>query len=605
MQFYDAEQRRPLADDVEMQGLVIERLSASEPVHTVEGRISPPRNRHELTPWVLAYRRAARRGHLERFGLIVHFMKMPERQRRELQRQYAPLRSGRARRRIRRQAYQLFHLLGRRHPATPFIIGIDAANLELSTPPEVFAPAFHFLRREPIPLTHDRDPTHLQSPEITQVLERLIARRRLGMTYHVGEDFRHLLSGLRAIDEVISFLRPRPGDRLGHAIALALDPNVWGKQVGQQAVLSQQEWLDTLVWLHHCLGPGYDHFRALDIEGRIQQLAHAIYSHDDVDGGKSTNLAPPTLHDAWRLRRLDPYCLDIEALGRGECKLDARARQGPRHDRWLRIQNAVFQDVQRHIGTHDAHRLLGWYWYNPKVRAEGEKLIKVDMADRWACWATACRDAQAEMRGKIKRHQLVIEANPSANRIVGPMSQYGEHHIFGLTLDKQNRPTHDVRVTINTDDPGVFNTSLSHEYYLLGEQLLARGLPETAVEAWLEQLRANGEMFGFLQDLPPCDDDDMMLLFDDLKRRRPDIDSRLAGDTPQMRLEKYLVRQRKEARERAEADEVGALRREIEQLRRAVDGRPWKEARERAEAGEVGALRREIEQLRRAVDGRP
>ncbi len=51
----------------------------------------------------------------------------------------------------------------------------------------------------------------------------------------------------------------------------------------------------------------------------------------------------------------------------------------------------------------------------------------------------------------------------------------------------------DRRMTINTDDPEVFNTSLAHEYYLLGEILLRRGVPEAEVVEWLEWLRRSCE----------------------------------------------------------------------------------------------------------------
>ena len=44
---------------------------------------------------------------------------------------------------------------------------------------------------------------------------------------HVGEDFRHLLSGLRAIHEPFWWELMRRGDRIGHALALGWDPHDW------------------------------------------------------------------------------------------------------------------------------------------------------------------------------------------------------------------------------------------------------------------------------------------------------------------------------------------------------------------------------------------
>ena len=156
------------------------------------------------------------------------------------------------------------------------------------------------------------------------------------MTYHVGEDFRHLLSGLRAIFEVVEFLAPQPGDRLGHGTALALHPKDWLEHNGYQAVMPKLEWLDTLFWVHHFLGPGDDLVGELAVENLIQRYSWEIYGramadHFDPlnlerreveDSGRGTgrrglldwNWSPLTLWDAWSLRQLDPYSLDLHKL---------------------------------------------------------------------------------------------------------------------------------------------------------------------------------------------------------------------------------------------------------------------------------------------------
>ena len=49
----------------------------------------------------------------------------------------------------------------------------------------------------------------------------------LGFTFHAGEDFRHLLSGLRRIYEVVYFLKFHAGDRLCHGLALGILVDDW------------------------------------------------------------------------------------------------------------------------------------------------------------------------------------------------------------------------------------------------------------------------------------------------------------------------------------------------------------------------------------------
>src|SRR5207253_1199797 len=52
----------------------------------------------------------------------------------------------------------------------------------------------------------------------------------LGLTVHVGEDFQWLTSGLRAVAEPIHWGLLRRGDRIGHGIALTLDPDEWWRR---------------------------------------------------------------------------------------------------------------------------------------------------------------------------------------------------------------------------------------------------------------------------------------------------------------------------------------------------------------------------------------
>ena len=52
----------------------------------------------------------------------------------------------------------------------------------------------------------------------TEGIQQYSTIQNMGFTYHVGEDFRHIASGLRHVDEVIENFHYKAGDRLGHAI---------------------------------------------------------------------------------------------------------------------------------------------------------------------------------------------------------------------------------------------------------------------------------------------------------------------------------------------------------------------------------------------------
>jgi hypothetical protein len=413
----------------------------------------------------------------------------------------------------------------------PFIVGIDAANLELTTPPEVFAPAFRFLREYPIEL-RQLSTTRQIFGEYEMVVD-LVKNRRLGMTYHVGEEFRHLLSGLRAIHEVIEFLKPMPGDRLGHAIALGLDPEVWAAQVGNQAVISMQEWLDTLVWVHSFLGAGHDLIGELALEDKIQLYSRKIYFDSEMSRMDPKRVEQdwhiPTLNDSWLLRQVDPYSLEKNHLNNNEfriCPLGNSIEQ----KRWADIQNMVLKEVDKHIGTEAAFHLVKLYWYCPKVRRIGSQMVTIDMTVNKKLWIKVCREVQEKLQDIVQARQLVVEVNPSSNRVVGPIAKINDHPIFRLTLDKQDNLSRENRVTINTDDPGIFTTSLAHEFYLLGEILVNRGVPEAKVEEWLDWLRKNGENYSFLNTLPDVKDRRMKVILENLSQRYKQLLCRLRGE---------------------------------------------------------------------------
>src|SRR5262249_4930602 len=69
----------------------------------------------------------------------------------------------------------------------------------------------------------------------------------LRTTIHAGEDFMHLQTGLRMVDEAIRCFELREGDRIGHGVALGIDARLWASRAGQIAMSLEDRLLD-LVW---------------------------------------------------------------------------------------------------------------------------------------------------------------------------------------------------------------------------------------------------------------------------------------------------------------------------------------------------------------------
>lgn len=69
----------------------------------------------------------------------------------------------------------------------------------------------------------------------------------LQTTVHAGEDFVHLLGGLRRISDALQHWGLSKGDRIGHGVALGVDPEDWASRAGRIAMTREDRLLD-LAW---------------------------------------------------------------------------------------------------------------------------------------------------------------------------------------------------------------------------------------------------------------------------------------------------------------------------------------------------------------------
>lgn len=131
--------------------------------------------------------------------------------------------------------------------------------------------------------------------EFVEFIETLRKEFRLNrFTYHAGEDFFHIISGMRTIYEVIIFLRFDYRCRIGHASAAGVDPMKWAWCVKNVVPMKQGEYLDDLIFVHHfikerrvdCLNG-----KCKQIEAGISELADKVY--------KDSHLTLTNITDAW------------------------------------------------------------------------------------------------------------------------------------------------------------------------------------------------------------------------------------------------------------------------------------------------------------------
>lgn len=343
-----------------------------------------------------------------------------------------------------RQALALARAIDVHPELLVYLRAIDIANVELAMPLWPFVPLFAHVRA-----ASERASARLASerPDLEV--------RPLRTTIHAGEDFRRLHEGLRRIDETMEFGMLRTGDRIGHGVALGVDPVLWCRQAARIEQPSEER-LDDLLWELELYAHGHCDFDGARLElvrTEARQLGRRIHGRDDV-----------TLDDLRESRRLrhDPELLAVWGYPRRERRPQSRPEE-----------------------------LLEAYLTSFPVFQRGQTPVSVCANEGEA---RALARLQRCVRKRVAASEITIESNPSSNLLIGDFLSLEEHPAFRLhPLD----PSHtelgpSVLLSINNDNPISFASKLADEYAYVYYALLRRGLPSREALAWLEEARECG-----------------------------------------------------------------------------------------------------------------
>lgn len=391
---------------------------------------TPPIIRESVSPDMAAQRRPAPASigkRRMRLGLVAHFIKSHDLdEQRNFITAVSPrpeCRHSRMRKDTQHQARILVSLLEQVFDLRHFIRGADAAANERHAGPEVLAPVFRILRRAG--------------------LQRF--------TYHAGEDFAHLASGLRTMFEAVQFLELDAGCRLGHGTAAGLLPDAWWETIGNSAVLPTEDRLDDLIFARHMLiSNALLPERLALIDAEIWNLAMQIWADPQI--------TPDLLTEAWLLRHLDPLS---RPFGIGDPDPHRRAEALLRENA-QREQPLAYRHFLRRHGIHAADETFTSRQMRDEV-ARGAKQIMVsrrsDILD-----IDTLKALQHCILQVLNNRRLAIETLPSSNVRVSIHQRYEQHHSLnwlGVGAGSLHTP---VDVVVGSDDPGIFATSLRMEY---------------------------------------------------------------------------------------------------------------------------------------------
>jgi len=349
-----------------------------------------------------------------------------------------------------------------------YILGIDAASIENNAEPWVFAKAYQIAR---------------DSKTSKMILGRHKVQT-LGFTFHVGEDFRHLLTGFRHIDEVITHFGYHAGDRIGHGIALGADVDYWIEH-NPVVVMPRGEYLDNLLWIWGLCKSNDNHYE-IDIsflEQRILKVAESIFSVIDgitiyilweIYQDKFGEFEPQEKYH-YQPKEFDETCCGSQSENKFFCKY---APNSPDLKSW--------NSELLHYATHCK-------CYLERL----EEVIQVEVSPKHS---GLMKMLQKMLIEKISNQGIVVETNPTSNIAIGEIQDLFHHYIFNLNEISNTKEHNSIIVSINADDPSVFNTNVSNEIAYIFYVLQKQGYSREDALLWIDKIRGYGMNTSFIKD---------------------------------------------------------------------------------------------------------
>lgn len=362
------------------------------------------------------------------------------------------------------------------------LLAIDAASQEIPTEPWVFAPSFRRARE-------------LNASIPAGKADSLIETKLLGITYHVGEDFRHPIAGLRHIDEAIEFFKMHAGDRIGHGLALGINIDDW---YSNRALIAMPvvEWMENCLWAWSVLLDVSDKQKeaasARILESQIMMCAEKIYG--TLDG-----ISIEKLYNSYKnktlgfddLRRLrDKLCMK-EKFEKINC--------------FSNIEKSTYfpcslnnTEQKNSFWSEDA---LSMSYHCELFKRKMKKTIIIETSDDMI---ELSKQLQIYVRAKVASRGLIVESNPSSNAVIGDMNGILQHPL--REFRGENECGKAIMVTINTDDPSVFNASIANEHAYAYYAMQQKGYTVEAALEQIDKMRQLGLDTSFVCDVKSFDE---------------------------------------------------------------------------------------------------
>jgi ssDNA-binding Zn-finger/Zn-ribbon topoisomerase 1 len=374
------------------------------------------------------------------------------------------------------------------------IFGIDAASHEVDCRPEVFGQVFRYLSN-----------SYLNYPFLGYPPDK-IYRPQLRKTYHAGEDFYDIIDGLRAIDEAMLFLQLKHGDRIGHGVALGLDPEKYYKD--RPIAMPLQNILDNCAWILYCIekfGINISTSFYAQLISKFNESFNKLYNNY-ATAEKMISSDLNTYIEAWKLRGDNPACYFDEIKRETDVKEITKQHLHPITE-WGKY-NFCYREKYCNINA-NIYSLYHKYHFdfNLKKAAKEPEELKIDKKYIKE-YIELVKQIQIIMKNLVLRKGVAVESNPSSNFLISKLDNIAELPIFNIfPIDESENDFLRLNVSVNTDDQGVFFTSLVKEYTLLAGTLQNeinsnghRKYSDDKILNWIKHLIDNSKEQCFMQN---------------------------------------------------------------------------------------------------------
>jgi hypothetical protein len=325
---------------------------------------------------------------------------------------------GAERRSIQGQAEKIASALAQKPARLKTLRGIDICGVEGKQPLWVSAQVLQWLRGRSRDTAASRPGLRLEP---------------LSLTLHAGEDFEWLTSGVRAVAEPFQWDLIERGDRIGHGIAVTLDPKGWwDRHTGEVKEVTRFNRLLDLAFLSK-----YSEQRSLEetawLRSEIESVVNDLWPNTK---NKPGDLISSTV-DVWH------------HLGRPTTR-------------------RLMESSDLHPGVTHEEWIYKYLWDRATQRRASQKIymkVENDSKSGSATERNLLAKARKNLIPEIALWQVCLESNPSSNLVVASLDSMASQDFL------QTRPTWVARKgaetltwTISTDNPITFSTSLADEY---------------------------------------------------------------------------------------------------------------------------------------------